>query len=213
MKRRGLTLAELLMAMFLLATVTSMMMMLLFPSLWMWRAEQAHSEVQQGVLVACSRLQQMLLNCQLESLTVSTAPAGIALQEVVSDSAGFDAVSGNPILESQVQVVYYDSGSRKVIQKTWKDTPALAGISFTSTPCHLVRLSPAHIAQVSSSGLQPRTMATNVEVFEISDQDKDLTVINPPLTIRVRCQLTLLQSPKQEAFEMTVAVTPRSLRL
>ena len=214
MKRRGLSLAEVLMGIFLMATVMSLMMLLLFPSLWMWRSEQAHSEVQQGVLVAVSRLQQMLLNCEFESLTVVGSPPALAFQEVVGEGTGFDAVSGNPILETQAQVVYRDAATRRIIHKTWsKAPPALNGIDFNATSSHLIRLGPGHIAQVVASSLNPRVLAANVEIFELSDDDKDLTILNPPIHARIRCQLTMEQSNKQEGFEMTLSVTPRSLRL
>lgn len=215
MKRRAVSLLELLMAMFLLATVTAMMLALLFPSMWLWRGEQNQSEVQQAVLVACSRIEQGLLNCQAESLTLIKSPDALGFQQVLSDGAGFDPVSGNPILESRVHVFYHDVAGRRLFQGTWsKAPPNLSGIDFAANPSHLVRLSATQLRQVTDGPPSDQhVLARHVEAFQVSDRDGDLALYDYPVSVRLRCQWTAQESYKQENYEMTIKVTPRSMRL
>ena len=60
--RKAFTLAEVIVAVFLLATVLGLVIGLLFPSMFMFRAEAARGDAQQAAMVLTTKLQRALLN-------------------------------------------------------------------------------------------------------------------------------------------------------
>jgi prepilin-type N-terminal cleavage/methylation domain-containing protein len=214
LKRAGFSLIEMLVVMFLMGTIGALIMGLFFPSIWMWKSQQAYSDVQQACMIATTRLEQRLLNCQMESLVVLSNGHTLCFQQVVTNGGGFDVAQGNPVLESRINIVYLDSQNRQIREKVWSGQPVLTGVDFTALPNHLVRLNPTQISQlIGNSALRSEALAHFIESFEISDSDGDTTLLTLPLVVKVRCKLTEAQSTKREEHEMVFKISPRSQSL
>jgi hypothetical protein len=203
-----------LVVMFLMGTIGALIMGLFFPSIWMWKSQQAYSDVQQACMIATTRLEQRLLNCQMESLVLLPDGHTVSFQQVVSNGGGFDVARGNPVLQSRVNIVYLDRINRQIREKIWAGQPPVTGVDFLALPNHLVRLTSAQIqALVSDNSLRSDPLAHFIESFEISDSDGDISLITLPLVVKVKCKLTDAQSTKREEHEMHFKISPRSQSL
>lgn len=203
-----------LVVMFLMGTIGALIMGLFFPSIWMWKSQQAYSDVQQACMIATTRLEQRLVNCQMESLVLLPDGHSLSFQQVATNGGGFDVARGNPVLQSQVNIVYLDSTSRQIREKIWASQPPLAGVDFLAIPNHLVRLTPVQIqGLINENALRSDALAHFIESFEISDSDGDISLLTLPLVVKVKCKLTDAQSTKREEHEMQFKISPRSQSL
>ncbi|MFA5503872.1 MAG: type II secretion system protein [Vulcanimicrobiota bacterium] len=70
LKRPGLTLIEVLVALGLAGVVLTLLVQILVPGLQIWRHTQAVSELEQNAMIARARVEDALLNTVAESITV-----------------------------------------------------------------------------------------------------------------------------------------------
>ena len=217
--KRGFTLAEMLVAVFLLATVLGLVVGVLFPSLFMFRAESARGDAQQAAMVLTTKLQRSLLNTSLEWVTISTLPVAVAYREINPDSP-YDPATGAATFQPCFQIIRYDSEKKKVYQKPWPPGPPQPTSASLEQPydfghINMSKLSLADLSTICHSpSAQERTLADHVESLVLSDQDGDPLLLNPPLRIVATC---VVENPAQgnrskERYQLEVAVTPRCQR-
>lgn len=217
--RKAFTLAEVLVAVFLLATVLGLVVGMLFPSLFMFRAEAARGDAQQAAMILTTKLQRALLNTSLEWVTVSTVPVAVAYREVNPDSP-YDPASGAANFQPCFQIIRYDAGNKKVYQRPWPPGPpapnsASLEQAYDFGHTNMGKLTAADLGTICHSpSSRERTLADHVESLVLSDQDGDLALLNPPLRITATC---VVENPSQgnrskERYELEVSVTPRCQR-
>lgn len=219
MRRRGFNLAELMVALFLLGTVLALVLGLLFPSLFMFRAEAARGDAQQAAMVLTTKLQRALLNTSLEWVTISALPVAVAYREVNS-SAPYDPASGAAVFLPQFQIVRYDEGARKVYQRAWPPGPPEPTSPLLQQPYDFghVNMSKLTAPDLGTICHQPsdkeRTLADHVESLVITDQDGAPDLIHPPLKIVATCSVDNFSEGrnKVERYQLEVSVTPRCQR-
>lgn len=215
--RRGFTLPEILVVMFLSLTVLTMLAGLLVPSVWMWRVESARGDAQQAVMMVTTRLQRMLLNSQVETVTIAQDKKAISFQEIVESGVPFDATTGMPIMQNRFRVFFLDA-KKRVVMKTWgpsEGPPVLSGYDFTDTAKHPQRLSLPDLEQIRATpNGKEQVIARNVSVFNVTDADDDLTLLDPPIRCIVECAVDTSQqgAVTNQTCRMQVSVNPRSLR-
>ena len=217
--RQGFTLAEVLVSMFLMATVMALMLALLFPSLFMFKAESARSDAQQSAMLLTTKLQRGLLNSSLEWVTISAQPVAIGYREVNSD-APYDPANGTAQWQPCFQIVRFDSTQHKAYQKPWPPGPPDPGAAsldqaYDFTHPALAKLTMADLADIClQPNNQERTLADHVESLVITDQDGDLGTLQPPLKVSATCSVENNGQGRQtvERYQLTISVTPRCQR-
>ena len=216
--KRAFSLPEVLVVMFLSGTVLSMIAALLLPSLWMWRVESARGEAQQGVMMVTSRLHRMLMNSQLETVTIAPDHAAIGFQEIVENGAPFDATTGMPIMQDRFRVFFLDAAQKRVVTKTWGPTqppPNLAGYDFSKTATNPQRLSVADLQQIcaTQNGTE-QVLARNVSIFNVTDSDGNPQILDPPISCHVECKIETSQQGTidSQTCRMDMSANPRNMR-
>lgn len=206
------------MAMFLLAMIMGMLAQLFLPSMWMFQKEMAITEVHQCVMVAMRRLTVGLLNTSLETVTLvkdpapaATIPAALSFIEVT----GFSA-SGSPVLGNRFEIHYFDRPKGQLKQRFWApgQYPTLAGYTF-GQPNPPV-LSVADLWQIcrNPDPVRPdRVVARNLTEVILTDDDNNLSLLNPPLLLSVSASVAVSSSQgRVEKWSLSTRVTPRSMR-
>ncbi|MBI3929706.1 MAG: hypothetical protein HY319_29470 [Armatimonadetes bacterium] len=206
MERRGFTIPEMLVVCFLAIIVLFLIVGLLFPSFSMFRTQSAASDAQQSALLFMHEMNTGLLNTLLETVTIGSDPIAISYQ-VVQEANSFSAADGSPLMSDTFVVVHYDSGRRMVLMEDCEVPPG-----DESQPR---RLSVAELQSVISevSG-EERVLARHVEDLKITDHDEDLALLNPPVRLTITCTVDISAGGaiKEERYQMTTLVTPRSVR-
>lgn len=217
--RRAFTLAEILVVMFLLATVLGLVVGVLFPSLFMFRAESARGDAQQAAMILTTRLQRGLLNTSLEWVTISGMPVAVAYREVDPDNP-YDSASGAANFAHLFQIIRYDAGLKKVYQRPWPPGPPDPTSASLEQPydfnhVNLSKLTPGDLATICHApSSKERTLADHVESLVITDQDGNPALLNPPLKIIATCSVDNFTEGrnKPERYQMEVSVSPRCQR-
>jgi len=220
MKRRAFSLAEMIVALFLLGTMMAMALALFFPTLWMFRAESGRNDVQQSVLLLTNRLRTALLNTATE--WVSLAPDGSALSvRSLNEQSPFDPVSGAAQFRPEFVVYHYQAARRRVLTRPWppgppspSDTSVLERAYDFASPT-LEKLSGVDLLTIcSQTSPEERVLAREVELFTVYDQDASAALLTPPIQVRVACKIDNVGAAagKSERYELTFSVTPRSQR-
>ena len=214
----GVTLAEVLMACFLLGTVTALMLGLFFPTAWMFQAESGRNDVQQTVILLVHRLRSALLNTALEWVTLVPDGSVVSMREL-DDGVPFEPISGSPQFRGRFLIFAYEPGAQRVATRFWPPQPPAPGSlgrSYNFSAPDLQPLTPADALLIAAapSGGERRILAHNVVEFSVYDQDPASPLLTPPIQVKVRCQVT---NPgpgkrKQEEYELNVAITPRCQR-
>lgn len=217
--KRAFTLPELIVALFLLGTVLALVMGLLFPSLFMFRAEAARGDAQQAAMILTTKLQRALLNTSLEWVTITTSPVAVAYREV-NPEAPYDPASGAASFLPNFQIVRYDSGAQKVYQRPWPPGPPEPTASTLQQPYDFSQVNMGKLA-AADLGLichqdydKQRTLADHVESLIITDQDDAPELLNPPLKIVATCSVDNFSSGRKstERYQLAISVTPRCQR-
>lgn len=217
--RKAFTLAEVIVAVFLLATVLGLVIGLLFPSMFMFRAEAARGDAQQAAMVLTTKLQRALLNTSLEWVTISTLPVAVAYRETNPDSP-YDPASGAAVFQPYFQIIRYDAATKKVFQRPWPPGPPEPTSPSLEQPydfghTNMSKLTLADLSTICHSpGTKERTLADHVESLVLTDQDGDPGLLHPPLRIGAIC---VVENPSQgnrskERYQLEVSVTPRCQR-
>ncbi|MFN8611241.1 MAG: type II secretion system protein [Vulcanimicrobiota bacterium] len=217
--KRGFSLAELTVAIFLLATVLGLVVGVLFPSLFMFRAESARGDAQQAAMILTTKLQRALLNTSLEWVTVSNLPVAVAYREV--DPANpYDAASGAANFQRLFQIIRYDGGLKKVYQRPWPPGPPDPTSPSLEQPydfnhVNMSKLTPGDLATICHApSSRERTLADHVESLILTDQDENLTQLSPPLKIVATCTVDNFSEGRKstERYQLEVSVSPRCQR-
>jgi hypothetical protein len=215
--RRGFTLLETLIGLFLFAAVTGLMLALFFPSMWMFHSASGRNDAQQSVLLLVSRVRNSLLNTALEWVTISQNPPAVSLREARED-APFEPVSGAAQFSGRFLVFRYEEAARKVLWRHWPPGPPAPGAlsqvyDFASPTLSALRV-PDLVAICAATHPEERTIANEVDSFSIRDSGSEPGMLTPPLTIKA---VVSYVNPgpgarKTEQFELTALVTPRCQR-
>ncbi len=203
MRRRAFTLAEVMTVAFLMLVVLGLILGLLAPSAMFFGSEAAASEAQQCVTLFRQRIQEGLLNTELETVTLLEDPPAISWVPSQNE-APFNA-AGDPNLASYFQIYFYDPVARTARSKHW------TGGSYLFDPANPPVLSPQDLeAAVTSTNGTERTVIRNVSQLSFQDADGfPASPIRPPLLISLTCEV---KAVRNELFSMDVRVTPRSIR-
>jgi type II secretory pathway pseudopilin PulG len=217
--RRAFTLAEILVVLFLLSTVLGLVVGVLFPSLFMFRAESARADAQQAAMILTTRLQRALLNTSLEWVSISAVPVAVAYREVDPNNP-YDSASAAANFAHLFQIIRYDAGLKKVYQRPWPPGPPDPTSAALEQPydfnhVNMSKLTAADLATICHSpSSKERTLADHVENLVITDQDANLAQLTPPLKIVATCSVDNFSNGrhKPENYQLEVSVTPRCQR-
>jgi len=217
--KRAFTLAEVLVSVFLFGTVMAMVLGILFPSLFMFKAESARSDAQQSAMLLTTRLQRALLNSATEWVTLASDPMAVSYREVNPNSP-YDPGSGAARWQPSFQIVRYDAARRKVYEKAWPPAPPSTSDSslqqnYDFSHPTLSKLTIADLVLICQHPYdKERTLADHVESFIVTDQDGDITMLQPPLKISAVCSVANNGQGRQtvERYRLDVSVTPRCQR-
>lgn len=204
---------------FLMGTVMALILGLLFPSLFMFKAESARSDAQQAAMLLTTRLQRGLLNSSIEWVTLSAAPVAVSFREINPD-APYDPVNGTAQWLPCFQIVRFDATAHKVYQKAWPPGPPdpVAGTldqDYDFAHWALPKLTSNDLADICNApNPKERTLADHVESLAITDFDGEPTLLQPPFKIAAVCSVENNGQGRQtvERYELTVSVTPRCQR-
>jgi len=217
--RRGWTLAELIVVLFLFGTVFALVLGVLFPSLYMFKAESARGDAQQAAMILTTKLQRALLNTSLEWVTLTDVPVAVAYREVNPD-APYDPASGTAVWQPKFQIIRFDPGNHKVYQRPWPPGPPDPTSASLQQPydfahINMKKLTAGDLGTIChQASSQERTLADHVEELVLTDQDNNLSLIDPPLKIIATCSVENIGQGRKtvEKYQMEVAVTPRCQR-
>lgn len=201
-----MTLIETVVAMSLLLIVTTLMVSLFIPSMSLFRRQSGKSDVYRGCLLVLDRFRVGLLNSQLETVTVD--PSGTAIGwQLVKEGVPFSGVTGDPVMTNDFSLLYHAAGEQKVYSKVYRATLANPG-----KPAYLAL--PEFQLALSSSSNRTQVIGRNVVDFKISDKSGDLGLIEPPLSLKVTCEVDTKgrETNDVERFTLSTSVTPRSMR-
>lgn len=215
--KRGFTLTELLVVMFLSIIVLFLVGQLVIPSLLLFNMESAATEAQQGTFILMGRLRQDLLNTEVDTVTISQDPVAISFQEV-EEAIPFDSTTGLPNLENRFTVYYWNQADQVVYRRTWPPNPPDLGSAYDfSNPTRPLRLTPDHLRTITE---QPndrlRVIARNVSEFVVEDDDADPTLLHPPFRVKVTCTVNNNRAgqgdAKVETATLETKIMPRNVR-
>lgn len=215
---KGFTLAEVLMACFLLGTVSALMLGLFFPTAWMFQAESGRNDVQQSVMLVAHRLRSALLNTAAEWVTLVPDGSTVSMREI-NDQSPFEPISGSPQFRQRFLLFGYEAAARRVTTRFWPPAPPVAGDmekTYDFSSPQLGPLTPSDALEIMATPSEGewKVVAHHVVEFSVYDQDPASPLLTPPIQVKVRCQLTNPgpDKRKQEEFELNLAVTPRCQR-
>lgn len=204
---------------FLLGTVMALVIGLLFPSMFLFKAESARGDAQQAAMLLTTRLQRGLLNSSIEWVTLSATPVAVSFREI-NPSSPYNPVDGTAQWLPCFQIVRFDAAAHKVFQKAWPPGPPEpnAGTldqAYDFGHWALPKLTINDLADICNAPApKERTLADSVESLSITDQDGEPGLLHPPFTIAAVCSVPNHGQGKQtvERYELTVSVTPRCQR-
>lgn len=215
MRRRGFTLAEMMVVIFLLLIVGSMVAQVMVPSLIMFRLGTSRSDVQQGPMIFSHFMQRMLMNAPVESVAIGTSPTAIAWLDV-REEAPYDISTGDPRTADAFSIVWFDRAAGRVWAKRWPPAPPSLGGYDLSAPSRVPPvLSAADLRQIcgTRNGTE-RVLVKDVSDLAVTD-DAGLTegLLVLPLRLSITCsQRSGARDEKPESFTLTTRVSPRSTR-
>lgn len=187
--RRAFTLAELMVAMGLMALCLAMLLCLFAPAMRLWNLAETRGQAEQAMLVAAMGLSRALSQTSSRSLTAihdHDLSAVSMLSASEQGGQGYDPATGVPIWRSML-VFFVDS--RGVLRRT---TVKSAQLPTT----HAFKLTGAQLRQACQDG--GRVVARGLSSFDLS-QPGDGTV-HMQLVARIDTQ----QGPEQLSQQTTV---------
>lgn len=206
MRRRGFTVPEILVAAFLGLVVLGMMAQILVPSMLMFRVQSARSDVQQAPLAVVHCLSRALLNTQVESITVLSAPTAVCWREVDED-APFDISSGRPRLRPAFSVLYHEPSTKLVWIKRWPPDPPSLPVTFAGDDPPLLSADRLRSVVGARNGTE-RVLARNVTALTVAGDDPGASLLVLPLRVSVTC----VAPDRDDKLTLTARVSPRSVR-
>lgn len=207
MRRRGFTLPEVLTVALLMGIVLFLLGALFYPTAKLFRTQDAASETQQGVLLFVQRVEEGLLNTQLETVTVGLNVPCISWQQPNPENP-YSAADGTPIMAPRFTILTYDAPTGRVLTREYD-------VAASTDPKKPQRLAVDVLeTQAGVRDGKERVLCRNVSGLEITDQDGDPVLLDPPLRLTVECAIdTSMQGAiTEERFTMTTRVSPRSSR-
>lgn len=203
----GFTLLEVTVSFALLLLATAMMMALFVPSMSLFRRQTGKSDVYRGCLMLMEKFQVGTLNSQLETMTISSNNQAMCWQ-LTNETIPFSSATGEPLLTPDFAIIYYEPNDKRVYYKEYR----ASGLPSGNQPGFLSR--PELDLACSSNSSATRVLAREVVEFELSDKDGDTSIIEPPLTLRVTCEVNTkgTETNDVETFTLESKATPRSRR-
>jgi hypothetical protein len=222
--RLGFTMAELMVVAFLLIVVFAMVAQLLFPSLMLFRVQNARSEVQQSAIVSVHWINHALQNTLIESITVGSNPTSISFLEV-NEADPYDTTLGRPKTLPRFVILWHDQDEKKIKAREWPPGPPPPPTSPSpddypfATSFVPLCLKPEDLRVISLATTHGyRVIAKNVESFIIADNVNDPASgsLYPPLRFSIVCASFSRarggREAQEERFSMTTQVYPRTTR-
>lgn len=118
MRRRGLTLMELLVVVGLLGLLLALCIQIVQPSIRVWELNRARADLDQAAMVASGRLQRDLMATQREAISFRpTGPCVVAFPL----STRYEPLSGKPIFDRWA-LYSLDPGNRVLYRREWDVT-------------------------------------------------------------------------------------------
>lgn len=217
----GLTLAELLTVVFLLAVVFTMVAQVMVPSAYLFHIQSTRSNVQQGPLLFTHHVQKAIINTQAESITYIQNPTALSWVDVRDD--GFDAVTGCPRQDPRFSILYYDAAGGRIWRKTWPPgppvSPDVAVYDFVAAREPLA-LSMKDLRTICATvNGTDRVLVKDVVELTIqdgADQASSTGALVLPLRFSITCEaraaIARSSDTQKERFTLESQVEPRSLR-
>lgn len=202
MRRRAFSLVEVMTVAFLMLVVLGLILGLVAPSAMFFGSEAAASEAQQCVTLFRQRIQEGLLNTELETVTLLQDPPAISWVPCLPE-APFNA-AGAPNLAGFFQIYYYDAPTHTARCKQFRGSYV-----FDAGKPPVMSADELAVAIAQTNGTE-RTVIRNVSMLKFEDADGfPADPIRPPLVVSVTCDV---KAARHELFSMDLRVTPRSVR-
>lgn len=203
MRRRAFSLAEVMTVSFLMLVVLGLILGLVAPSAMFFGTEAAAAEAQQSLTLFRQRVEEGLLNAQLETVCLIENPPAISWVPVVSE-APFTAL-GTPNLATYFQVYFYDAAGKRARSKHFTS----GSYAFDPAKPPVMSEDDLRAAATGTNGTE-RTVIRNVTGLTFSDQDGfPCRPIRPPLVVALTVEV---KAVRPEIFTLDLRVTPRSVR-
>ncbi len=197
MRPRAFTLIEVMTVAFLSLIVLSMVGSLMWPSVALYRREQASSDAYQSALMVMHKLTPELLDASQDSVTLRQDPTG-AIPSAVSfvKVVGFSP-AGAPLYGDRVVFFYFDKARRRVVRGVWQPkTAPLAAADYALDRPDPPQLTPDELLTLCQADLSldmtGRIAGREVSEFTVTgagapaDATRQLEF---PLTVRVHVEV------------------------